>query len=278
MPWLGTGGDELFGGYRSFRDLPASRRITRALRPLPDKIVDSLAWLPLKLMALRGGELPPQTRWGKLADLLRTRGDPVALYQVAYGLYTREFLATLAAKLPLAQVPAGLPASRKGELGASIAADKALAGVSRLELALFLGERLLRDTDVASMAASLEVRVPLLDHRVVEAAQAVPAPLRFLPLGQKSLLKSLAMPALDLTMFDRPKAGFVLPIELWAKDQLAGRISRPCSASASWCAGWGSMSKPWAACGGPFAAAPPVYTGRASGLPSCCSTGPAATS
>jgi asparagine synthase (glutamine-hydrolysing) len=220
----GTGGDELFGGYRSFRDLPASRRITRALRPLPDKIVDSLAWLPLKLMALRGGELPPQTRWGKLADLLRTRGDPVALYQVAYGLYTRELLATFAAKLPLAQVPAGLPASRKEELGASIAADKALAAVSRLELALFLGERLLRDTDVASMAASLEVRVPLLDHRVVEAAQAVPAPLRFLPLGQKSLLKSLAMPALDLTMFDRPKAGFVLPIELWAKDQLAGRI------------------------------------------------------
>jgi asparagine synthase (glutamine-hydrolysing) len=63
-----------------------------------------------------------------------------------------------------------------------------------------------------------------LDHRVVEAAQAVPDDARFRPLGKKRLLKSLAMPNLDPTIFERPKAGFVLPIELWAKDKMAPKI------------------------------------------------------
>jgi asparagine synthase (glutamine-hydrolysing) len=75
------------------------------------------------------------------------------------------------------------------------------------------------------MAPSLEVRVPLLDHEVVEAAQRVPDAVRFQPLGRKELLKRLAMPSLDPAIFDRPKAGFVLPIEVWAKDQLAEQIS-----------------------------------------------------
>lgn len=220
----GTGGDELFGGYRSFRDLPKGRAVTRALRPLPGALLDAVAGLVRRLKTGPGGEVPPQTRWGKLVDLVRTRGDLLGLYQVAYGLYTREFVAMLGAKLAPAQMLSGLPRSRADELEAMIAPDAALDAVSRLELALFVGERLLRDTDVASMACSLEVRVPLLDHGVVEAAQAVPATARFHPLGQKMLLKSLAMPSFDLTMFERPKAGFVLPIEVWAKDQLAEHI------------------------------------------------------
>jgi asparagine synthase (glutamine-hydrolysing) len=97
--------------------------------------------------------------------------------------------------------------------------------VSAFELSLFLGERLLRDSDAASMAVSLELRVPLLDHRVVEAVNAVPDGARFRPLGKKALLKALAMPHLDPALFDRPKAGFVLPIEVWAKDRLASDIA-----------------------------------------------------
>jgi asparagine synthase (glutamine-hydrolysing) len=96
--------------------------------------------------------------------------------------------------------------------------------VSLLELNLFVGERLLRDTDVASMAVSLEVRVPLLDHGVVEAALAVPEDDRYEPLGKKALLKTLALSRVDPAIFDRPKSGFVLPIEVWAKDRLAPDI------------------------------------------------------
>lgn len=220
----GTGGDELFGGYRSFRDLPPSQALTRALRFAPTGLVRGLGKLAARLKTGKPGAVPPQTRWGKLPDLLGAGGDLVALYQVAYGLYTRDFVGELE-RSPLAgQTICGLPSARMHELAEVAASARPLDAVARLELGLFIGERLLRDTDVASMAASLEVRVPLLDHRVVEAAQAVPEPARFRPLGEKSLLKSIAMPNLDQRIFQRPKAGFVLPIEVWAKDQLAGRI------------------------------------------------------
>jgi len=220
----GTGGDELFGGYRSFRDLPTSQRITRALRFAPAGLLRAAARVAIRLKTGKPGEVPPQTRWGKLGDLLAARGDLASLYQVAYGLYTNDFLGALGWTTPASDAVSGLPRERIDELREATDSAEPLDAVSRLELALFLGERLLRDTDVASMAPSLEVRVPLLDHRVVEAAQAVPEAARFRPLGKKALLKSLAMPNLDPSIFDRPKAGFVLPIELWAKDQLAGQI------------------------------------------------------
>jgi asparagine synthase (glutamine-hydrolysing) len=220
----GTGGDELFGGYSSFRDLPRGRRAGRAARFLPQAALAALARLVRRWKTGAAGEVPPQTRWGKLADLFATRGGEVGLYQVSYGLYTQEFLAELSDDATSALAPRGLSPERAEELAAMIRGATPLSAVGLLELSLFIGERLLRDTDAASMASSLEVRVPLLDHEVVEAAQAVPDEARFSPLGRKQLLKDLAMPDLDQTIFDRPKAGFVLPIELWAKDRLAGEI------------------------------------------------------
>jgi asparagine synthase (glutamine-hydrolysing) len=225
----GTGGDELFGGYDSFVDLPKGVRAASAARALPRAALRLAARLVRRVKMGAAGEVPPQTRWGKLADLLATRGAAVGAYQVSYGLYTEEFLAQLSAGKPGNGSSAdgtsrGLPLAREAELAQAIRGASPLAAVGLLELALFIGERLLRDTDGASMAASLEVRVPLLDHEVVEAAQAVPDADRFQPLGKKSLLRTLAMPDLDPSIFDRPKAGFVLPIELWAKDQLAENI------------------------------------------------------
>ena len=220
----GTGGDELFGGYDSFVDLPKGLRAASAARALPSAALRLAARLVRRLKMGAAGEVPPQTRWGKLGDLLATRGSAVGAYQVSYGLYTQEFLAQLSNGSSAARTSHGLPLEREAELAESIRGASPLAAVGLLELALFIGERLLRDTDGASMAASLEVRVPLLDHEVVEAAQAVPDADRFQPLGKKSLLRTLAMPDLDPSIFDRPKAGFVLPIELWAKDQLAENI------------------------------------------------------
>ncbi len=66
--------------------------------------------------------------------------------------------------------------------------------------------------------------MPLLDHLVVEAVLALPDRVRFLPLGKKALLRRLAMPRLDHSIFNRPKAGFVLPLELWAKRRLRSEI------------------------------------------------------
>jgi asparagine synthase (glutamine-hydrolysing) len=219
----GTGGDELFGGYRSFRDLPRARLASAVAGIVPNAMQSQLLGL-LRTVRGRSADVPPQTRWAKLGDMLATGGAPLAAYQVAYGLFTREFLAKLVPKETLALAPYGLPPERAEELEAMTAGTTALSGVSLLELALFLGERLLRDSDAASMAVSLELRVPLLDHRVVEAVQAVPDRVRYEPLGRKQILRSVATPKVDPSVFDRPKAGFVLPIEVWAKDRLAPEI------------------------------------------------------
>ncbi len=221
----GTGGDELFGGYRSFRDLPIARRVSLAGSPVPESLFGRGVSLANRLRGGSASEVPPQTRWGKLADALACRGDLVRLYQVSYGLYTRDFLGQLASPRVRHRASFGLTPERAESLARSLGGE-VRSEIGRLELAMFIGERLLRDSDAASMAVSLELRVPLLDHRVVEAAQAVPDAARFFPLGRKMLLRELSLNRVPPSIFDRPKAGFVLPIEVWAKDQLAPQIEQ----------------------------------------------------
>ncbi|HTP24808.1 MAG TPA: asparagine synthase (glutamine-hydrolyzing) [Anaeromyxobacteraceae bacterium] len=227
----GTGGDELFGGYRSYVDIPRAMRAS--------------AWLPGRAEALVGpacrgaisaaaravdrmfwnvlGQAPPQTRWGKLADVARSGTDVLGLYQVAYALFTRDSQNALAADVVrrgLGGRECGLPAQVAGAWRRRIEGSELLHAISVLELSSFIGERLLRDTDAASMAVALEVRVPFLDHVLAETVAGIDTVRRFVPLGRKQLLRDVALAALDPAIFDRPKAGFVLPIDAWARRSL----------------------------------------------------------
>jgi asparagine synthase (glutamine-hydrolysing) len=219
----GTGGDELFGGYRSFRDLPRAERAGRLLSWLPDPVLRAVAAGANAL--LRGGAagVPAQTRWGKLGDVLCARGDLLALYQSAYGLFTPAFLRRMYPALGRTEF--GLPAQRAEELRELAGRDATPHAISLLELELFLGDRLLRDTDAAAMAVALEVRVPLLDHRVVEEAIALDEKTRFAPLGRKQRLRALGLEGLDPALFERPKSGFVLPIGEWCRRHLSGEVT-----------------------------------------------------
>jgi asparagine synthase (glutamine-hydrolysing) len=221
----GTGGDELFGGYRSFVDVPRAARVARWLRGVPEPWLErSVSWILRAAMGPRG-EVPPQTRWGKLSDVLAARGDLVETYQTAYGLFTRGFLAELGGESLRTEAAWGLPSRRAEELEHLVCGRSATHAVSLLELSCFIGERLLRDTDATSMAVSLEVRVPLLDHVVVEKAAGVPPSRRFEPMGRKELLRRIALQGLDPTQFDRPKRGFVLPIDVWCRQELKEELS-----------------------------------------------------
>jgi asparagine synthase (glutamine-hydrolysing) len=224
----GTGGDELFGGYRSFRDLPRIRQAGRALGAVPRVLLRRGAAAASRLINGAAGEVPPQTRWGKLADVLQTRGRLLGMYQTSYALFTREFWEQLTAGARSAEIQAGLdqglPRGRAAELRTIVNGNSVLAGITQLELACFLGERLLRDTDSTSMAASLEIRVPLIDHLFIEALAQVPDDRRFQPLGQKALLRELGLGSLDPALFDRPKAGFELPLTVWCRRGLSGDI------------------------------------------------------
>lgn len=213
----GTGGDELFGGYRSFRDLPRLQEWSRRLAFLPDWAAAPAANAFSRVKAGALGSVPPQTRWGKLADALAARGDLADLYQVAYALFTRDFARRLSRNGVHADTRSGLPTGRARQLDELIEGRTPLAAISAMELQLFLGDRLLRDTDAASMEVSLEVRVPLLDHEVIEAVCAVDDATRFQPLMRKSLLHRAAMPELPESLFDRAKSGFELPLDIWCR-------------------------------------------------------------
>jgi asparagine synthase (glutamine-hydrolysing) len=228
----GTGGDEVFGGYPSFVDIP---RMLGASRWLPfaggDGMVrrawDSTVGLGARVVNEVSWDLfkvaPPQTRWGKVADVARAAHDTLALYQVFYAIFTRETQALLAARVvrqAQRQQQHGLSAQVACGWRRRIEGSELLHAISLLELSSFVGERLLRDTDAASMAVALEVRVPLLDHVLAETVAGIDPVRRFSPLGKKRLLRQVALARLDPAIFDRPKSGFVLPIDAWARQRL----------------------------------------------------------
>jgi asparagine synthase (glutamine-hydrolysing) len=213
----GTGGDELFGGYSTFVDLPAARPVAQRLRRVPEFVLRAAASAAVRVKMGRYGSLPPQTRWGKLGDVLSTRGDLAELYQASYCLFTRSTQRRLMPDVEHAGCRSGIPEDRWDGFRASIDGVEELEAVSKLELQAYITERLLRDTDASSMAVSLEVRVPLLDHQFVEAVMSADPAVRFTPIRTKMLLRHLALRDLDPSLFDRPKSGFVMPFERWCR-------------------------------------------------------------
>jgi asparagine synthase (glutamine-hydrolysing) len=183
---------------------------------LGSRLANEIAWNVF-------GVAPPQTRWAKIADVARAGPDPLGLYQVFYALFTRETQAMLAGA-PVREAQRrqehGLPPAVAAAWRERIRGSELRHAVSLLELSSFIGERLLRDTDAASMAVALEVRVPLLDHVLAETAAGIDPGRRFSPPGRKQLLRDVALGGLPPGMFDRPKSGFVLPIDTWARRRL----------------------------------------------------------
>jgi asparagine synthase (glutamine-hydrolysing) len=233
----GTGGDELFGGYPSYVDIPRllgvgawlpsagqhsiGGRAFEAAVGLGARVAGRLFWDVLRLA-------PPQARWGKLADVARSAGDTLGLYQVFYAQFTRDTQAILAAAAVRAaqqRQQHGLPPAIADAWRRQIRGSERLHAISVLELRSFVGERLLRDTDAASMAVALEVRVPLLDHILVETIAGIDPQQRFEPLGRKQALRAAALAKLDPAIFDRPKSGFVLPIDTWARRRLQPQMA-----------------------------------------------------
>ena len=98
--------------------------------------------------------------------------------------------------------------------------------VSYLESRNYMQNTLLRDSDVMSMAHGLELRVPLIDHRLAEKLFALPGSWKL----SKSTPKPLLVGALHGTLPDevvhRPKRGFTLPFERWLREQLKSEVEK----------------------------------------------------
>jgi asparagine synthase (glutamine-hydrolysing) len=205
----GLGGDELLGGYPSFRDVPRWQSRAKNLRRVPGV---ARGWSTL---TRRFARHRPKSR-GFLAY-----GPTLAgAYFLRRGLFLPDELPGL---LGRERALAGL-----GELDPVAHAQRALDAspppfhgpfdappgdswdqVQRLETALYMRNQLLRDSDWAAMASSVELRVPLVDVRLwtaMAAARFEPAKSR----GKAALVRDVA-PELPAALWNRPKSGFAVP-------------------------------------------------------------------
>jgi asparagine synthase (glutamine-hydrolysing) len=198
----GLGGDELFGGYPSFRDVPRLQ------------LVAALPSVLRRIIGLAGN------LGGRLADLPRT-GDAGELAH-----WRRRFLSDKSlrrAGLPITQEPRMVP----------VALPDDFAQISWAELTGYMRRMLLRDADQMSMAVSLEMRVPFLDHELVEYVLGLPAAVKKRYPGVKGLLVEACRDLLPASVYERPKAGFVLPMKQWMSGPLASFVSEGLDETAS---------------------------------------------
>ena len=222
---VGTGGDELFGGYSSFRDLPALHGWSRRLGFIPRAALVEGAQLAVAALQPDRGTMPRQTRWAKLPEMVRRGDDLLSLYQLAYALFLPDFQRELLDD-PAWALTDGLPPAFRAQLQQETRGRSDLAAVSVLEQRLFLGERLLRDNDAASMAASLEQRLPLVDQVVLETVSGLSDAARYQPVLRKAALRRAGLRGLDPALFERPKRGFVLPFDRWIRKGLSSSIDQ----------------------------------------------------
>lgn len=223
---VGSGGDELFGGYTTFRDLPLLQRWMQRTTWLTPSLRDAAARFAAARLQPTGAGFAAQTRWAKLPDMVAAADDLVALYQLAYALFLPATHNTLLADGSSAAAPSalGLPQAMQARLRAELRRDDPRVAISGLEQRLFLGERLLRDSDAASMAASIETRLPMVDQTLLEAVNRVAPAVRYEPVRSKAMLRRIGLVGLDPALFDRPKSGFELPYDRWLRQRLAPRI------------------------------------------------------
>ncbi len=210
----GLGGDELFAGYGNFRIFARALPIARALHRLP-------AIVGAALRGLDGFSLAPhQVR--KLGGLLASGGHPDTLYAVLRAMFS------LGQRRRLLRDEIGHDAVGDGlTLPPGLVQRLALGEVdpinafSALELTNYLHNTLLRDCDAMSMAHALEVRVPLLDHVLVEKVFRVRGALKLSDTEKKPLLTA-GVPSLPREVRTRTKMGFTLPFDTWFRGPLRG--------------------------------------------------------
>jgi asparagine synthase (glutamine-hydrolysing) len=211
----GEGGDEAFAGYQSYRNFVWLEKLKSQLGPLAD--------LGGKMMSAAMGS---DSRYGKYGTLMRKplheyyyshSSGPYEFFNCHYSeLYTEEFLSTInkEAEAELSQ-----------KCFARVKHLNPLDQMLYVDTKTWLPDDLLIKADKMTMANSLELRVPLLDHQILEFAASLPPSFKLKNANMKHILKTVLSKRLPPEILCRKKAGFPTPYAAWLSNELRGSVS-----------------------------------------------------
>lgn len=212
----GDGGDELFAGYTRYE---RTARMWRNLRRIPFSLRAAMAHAIS--MTVGGSSSSSARRAQRLAAYLRSkRSADCYRVQTSQRLDERDFVRG-----------SGTSGTEDLAIPESFAQGDPHDLMKYVDQLSYLPDDILTKVDRASMAVSLEARVPLLDHRLVEFAWSLPFHLQVRDGRRKWILRQLLRRFLPESLFERPKQGFAVPVgewirgplRDWAEEQLAER-------------------------------------------------------
>jgi asparagine synthase (glutamine-hydrolysing) len=201
----GLGGDELFGGYPSFHDIPRSVKLLTIPSKIP--LLGDIARLVLTPLLSKNGRSP------KLAGLFKYGGNYPGAYLLRRGIFMPWELPDLMGREIATEGLRRLSPLEYIEGAMTPDPNDPYARVAALEASLYMRNQLLRDADWAGMAHSLEIRVPLVDSVLLKSLSPIVVK-RERKSAKELIALSPAIP-LDLQVRSRMKTGFTVPLQDW---------------------------------------------------------------
>ena len=214
----GMGADELFFGYRRQKGTLLAQRYRAMPRAARAAIGVAVGGLPVRV----GDRGVRTARWAR--RFLSFAELPLeAAYRASYAYYARDDLLRL---FPYAQAEADFDALVRthARLFALRSPSDPINQMCQTDIRMFMPGLNLTYTDRASMAASVEVRVPFIDKAVVELAMRIPGELKYRRGRSKHVLKRVAERHLPKSIVHRAKASFGAPIRAWISGDLAEMV------------------------------------------------------
>jgi len=212
----GEGGDEAFAGYQNYRNILWLERLRVVGQP----------WTSLAATAFSGlGHLRGLGRLQKYSSMLKM---PLEDYYYGRTSSPASFFnrnkATLYSTAFAQSLETTNPRQRLRELFSHVAGQPALNQMLYVDTKTWLPDDLLVKADKISMANSLELRVPLLDHKLLEFAASLPVNYKVRGFTTKYILKEALHARIPQPIIDRKKTGFPVPVESWITNDLSGFV------------------------------------------------------
>jgi asparagine synthase (glutamine-hydrolysing) len=218
----GDGGDEGFCGYNRYlwwrrvwsanqrTPAPVRAALARGIRLLPVAVWDRVLGPMLSVLPRRLRYSTPGDRLHKLAGVL-SNNDPAEIYRQLISHWEQPALVVLNGDEPDT-------VSRLIQGDQNL--DRFTEHMMLVDTLTYLPDDILVKVDRASMAVSLEVRAPLLDHRVLEFAWRLPLDLKLQGSRGKVVLREVLRRFVPVELFERPKTGFGIPLDSWLRGPL----------------------------------------------------------